>query len=420
MFRSILPIVKGCTSATIRRQYRRDGNRKPRDMAGVRIQQGILKNLDTLEEDPEVTYDADFAKLHISHRQHEKEMALKKEQTKYYTVRSRYFKSEKKPQFLTWAEKEQIRYLNKTDPDEWTPARLAESFPAVEEVIIKVLKAKWTPSSMERVKRHDEMVKRNWELFKANEMKDLEPELRKHLQKFSNRSFDSAQNAYVQTKVDQTTFQFPKPKSSEFSHIISSCKRIDASANGKSIGDNKSATRQIEENKNQELLASGAAELKIPRSMRNRFVTFEQLKEKAKQSDIKPHDDEMHLSVSLLKERAPETSPIAVDMPVNVGNYAQETHANDLPEIDTYPDESNSDRVVDLTLTDISSSKRIEKYNLKTASSLTTANKDVSIPFRPRIVIPKQLRKSGSVYKLYDCFYDDRGEFMYRVPGLVD
>lgn len=420
MFRLILPIVRGCTSATIRRQYRRDGNRKPRDMAGIRIQQGILENLDTLEEDPEVTYDADFAKLHMSHRQHEKEMALQKEQLKYYTVRSRYFKSKNQPQFLTWAEKEQIRYLNKKEPDEWTPARLAESFPAVEEVIIKVLKANWTLSNKERVKRHDEVVKRNWELFKANGMTDLDPEVREHLLKFSNRNFDNVQNAYVQTKIDQTTFQFPKPKSKEFSHIISSCKRIDANANSEWIDDNKSSTSQIEENKNQELLSSGAAVLKLPKSMRNRVLTFEQLKKKAKQSDIKSHDDEMHLSVSLLKKRAPETSSKAVDMPVNVENYVQETLASDIPEIDTYPDESNSERVVDLTLANISSSKKIEKYNLKTVPALATVNKGVSIPFQPKIVIPKQLRKSGSVYKLYDCFYDDRGEFMYRVPGLRD
>ncbi|XP_055326521.1 uncharacterized protein LOC129580278 [Sitodiplosis mosellana] len=419
MLRSILPIVRGFTSTTIR-TIRRDGNRKPRDMAGVRIQQSILNNVDTLEEDPEMTYEADFTKLHLSHRQHETEMELQKEQLKYYTVRSKYFKSKKQPQFLTWAEKEQIRHLNKTNPDEWTPSRLAESFPAVEEVIIKVLKANWTPANLERVKKHDEAVKRNWKQFKANEMKDLDPEVSEHLQKFSNRNFDSTQNAYVQTNIDQTTFQFPKPKSNEFSHIISTCKRIDADANKELIGDKPKY--QIEENKMQEL-SSDAPVLKLPYSMRKRVLTFEELKAKAKSGYSKTQDDEVHLSVSLLKEPAVETQSNVVETPAIAESHAIETFSaeidkNNVAEIDTYPDESKSDRVVNLTLADVSSSKKITKYASKPLSSLATFKKDVSIPFRRKIEIPQRLQKHGSVYKLYDCFYDDRGEFLYRVPGL--
>lgn len=36
-----------------------------------------------------------------------------------------------------------------------------------------------------------------------------------------------------------------------------------------------------------------------------------------------------------------------------------------------------------------------------------------------RIRIPKEEWKEGSLYKVNDCFYNDRGYFLYRVPGLM-
>lgn len=37
-----------------------------------------------------------------------------------------------------------------------------------------------------------------------------------------------------------------------------------------------------------------------------------------------------------------------------------------------------------------------------------------------KIHIPKELYKEDAIYKVEDCFYDDQGEFLYRVPGLKD
>lgn len=35
------------------------------------------------------------------------------------------------------------------------------------------------------------------------------------------------------------------------------------------------------------------------------------------------------------------------------------------------------------------------------------------------IRIPKKVWKEGYMYKVKDCFYDDNGDFLYRVPGLI-
>ena len=47
----------------------------------------------------------------------------------------KYFKPTKNPILLTWAEKEQMRYLHNSDPEKWNVEKLAQSFPASEEIV---------------------------------------------------------------------------------------------------------------------------------------------------------------------------------------------------------------------------------------------------------------------------------------------
>lgn len=57
-----------------------------------------------------------------------------KHKLKHNIIKERYFK-ENMPNLLTWSEKEQIRHLASTQPDDWTPKRIAESFPVTEQVV---------------------------------------------------------------------------------------------------------------------------------------------------------------------------------------------------------------------------------------------------------------------------------------------
>lgn len=400
--RVVLP-CKRTTSLITVRTYRRAGNNRPRDLAGIRYQRALLDNTEALEDDPEITYDADFSRLNMSHREYEREMKLHQEKIKRYTIKSRYFKSQKQPNFLTWAEKEQIRHLNKEEPDEWTPDRLAQCFPAVEEVIVKVLKAKWAPVNSHRAQKHDENVKKNWELFKDNQFKDLDPQVCEHLKKFSNRNFDSIQNAYAQATNNQIEFQFPQPRNKEFSQIITSCKRIEAKNNSAKDNDRL----QIKGKPN--LLSAQTEdnlELKIRRSDFTKKMTYEQLIDRAKTKAVE--HEEMHLSVDLPKELPSDRSPSTQsEETTQTSNDASE--AEHLDE-SIYKVQSDS-KTIDLTLANASSSTKITKYAGKTGS-ITSA------PFPYKIAIPDRLRKRGHTYKLYDCFYDDRGIFLFRVPGL--
>lgn len=52
----------------------------------------------------------------------------------HHIIKEKYFK-ENMPNLLTWSEKEQIRHLAEEHPEEWTPERLAESFPVTVPVV---------------------------------------------------------------------------------------------------------------------------------------------------------------------------------------------------------------------------------------------------------------------------------------------
>ncbi|XP_031635660.1 putative neugrin-like protein DDB_G0288135 [Contarinia nasturtii] len=413
MLRAILPIARN-SSCFFVRTYRTN-NKRPKDQAGVRIQRKIFKNTEVEmdpEVDPDLTYEADFTQLNRTHKEHEAEMEVQKEQTKYYTIKSKYFKSEKQPNFLTWAEKEQIRQLNQTAPEEWTPERLSESFPAVEDVIIKVLKAKWKPLNLKRIQMHDESVKRNWELLKTNQMKDLDPDIKNHLKKFSNRNFDSIQNAQTQKYIE---FEFPKPKTTEYLQIISTCQRRQTKDGNDAVTGGDKTNPKLEQNQThatRDLSLVSKPQLKIPKNIRKEDMTYDKLMESTNVHLNKPQHEELdedpYLSVSLLKD--PNIDPHN-DVP-SIKEDPKHTYS------DEFNHESKDDNVVDLTLNDMSSSKKIVKYETKT-KSLASIGRGIKIePLQHTIHIPQNLRKRGSIYKLHDCFYDDRGAFMYRVPGL--
>lgn len=81
---------------------------------------------------------------------------------------------------LTYAEKENIRYLHESNPDHWTPEKLAESFPISAEGAAKLLKSGFRAHRPEDVIRHDEKVKDRLERVKAGEI-TLTPELKRKM-----------------------------------------------------------------------------------------------------------------------------------------------------------------------------------------------------------------------------------------------
>ena len=71
--------------------------------------------------------------------QYKVDEAERKRIEKRKIIQKKVYPKPPNPSLLTWMEKEMIRYLHRTDPEEWNHHRLAESFPATVSVINKVL-----------------------------------------------------------------------------------------------------------------------------------------------------------------------------------------------------------------------------------------------------------------------------------------
>jgi len=65
---------------------------------------------------------------------------------------------EREVNLLTWAEKEHIRYMHQTDPNQWTPEVLAECYPISPSGIEKLLASTFKPTTLEELRRHDSKV----------------------------------------------------------------------------------------------------------------------------------------------------------------------------------------------------------------------------------------------------------------------
>ncbi|KAK7116396.1 neugrin-like [Littorina saxatilis] len=85
---------------------------------------------------------------------------------KHKIMERKYFKQPQEVNLLTWKAKEQICYLHREFPDEWTPEQLAESFPVSLHGVHHILNSSFTPRTKEDVQKHDRRVAAHWKQLK--------------------------------------------------------------------------------------------------------------------------------------------------------------------------------------------------------------------------------------------------------------
>lgn len=100
---------------------------------GIRLQKKMLENEDINQIDME-ELEGNFMDLDMTYNDHTQQMENIQEKEKYLIVKRKYFK-EKVPNFLTYSDKQQIKYLYNTDPEMWTIEKLSEGFPALPDTI---------------------------------------------------------------------------------------------------------------------------------------------------------------------------------------------------------------------------------------------------------------------------------------------
>lgn len=363
MLRTILKLAYSKQKSLARNYARRARN------PGVDRRMALLNKdqLHTNPEELEQLEEADFSQVHKSHKQYEQEAQHYREKLQSWIVGNKYFKT-KQLNFLTWSEKEQIRYLHNFDPEEWGIDKLVESFPADRYTVVKIIKAKWIPRDANRVQRHDETVRENWELFKSERIKNIDGGFADHLNKFVHRNFQEVQKPKVENKRLYEIRQHV-PEDGEFSRIITSCKKyakVSEQTDVKRIGEGEGASDEIPE-----------------------------IHAKAPNQDM--------FVMKGVSDRHPKTlRQVKRELGVS-------TAAEDSDESDTSSVFSSRDNLID-----------VKKYKSELISfDASNAPSSMQPDIRESIQIPRKLYKKGATYQLDDCFYDDDGEFLYRVPGMT-
>ena len=338
-------------------------------------------------------------------------------------AKRKYFTS-KDPPMLTWSEKEKIRQLNKENPEDWPIERLAESFPATEETIVKVLSAKWKPKSVKIVQRYDERVKKNWALFRAGKL-PVDDDLRQHLEKFMNRKIRPTDTEIIAKTIIKQKPVFPQPKSTLFSDIIQGYLNALPKTENPEIKDTEpsNSVKKITEGSSPTPL-TGTLTKRLAQTFKYKSVTFDEfIKTKVDQisattKNLTPEDREF---VDEFKRRNTETykekslafeNTLVLESDNATGAELEKIEKN-LPSV---PLKSRI-QVPKPTAEDL---KMIEeKSKLETGIIARKNRPDVSEENFPMwIKIPRQQYKNGVTYRVQDRYYDDDGEFLYRVPGL--
>ncbi|XP_066252533.1 putative neugrin-like protein DDB_G0288135 [Euwallacea similis] len=357
----------------LRRLYSKHAGRYLRNDPGISRRKEMFETPIQTEEDCDFEdLESDFMTVDKSYKEHLREARLLKEREKYLLVKQKYFK-EKWPNFLTWQDKELIRYLHNKEPEEWTIEKLSEGFPALPEVIQKIIKGRWTKSNQSKILNHDKSVLQNWDNYKNGNFTDLPEDLKQHLNKFSDRRL-TLHNSFIPS----TTLSIGPKKGGEFSEIITSYQNLRNNTNEEiSIEDENSRDRD-------ELNATLNQTYKTKN--RSRGVTLRQL-----EKDVARKAKEGRVS---LEER----------LIIEQSGFNKVTQNNGQI-IQLQPDEENL-----VKYTGSQSRVNLAEKKMQDVSHLIYVEK---------IKIPPDIYKKGYTYKMNDCFYDSDGLFLYRVPGMI-
>lgn len=229
------------------------------------------------------------------------------------------------------------------------------------------MKGNWTKTNEQKIKSHDGSVQKNWNLFKTGQFQDLSKDLKEHLEKFTDRSLNL--NAFVPPTLEKKVVPLNPQMGTEFADIINSYQKT-KTEEPIAIEDNtlKNIIREDEK----------LRFTRVKKSMTLKHLQ-ESIQDRISMGRSKYFDDQL---------------------------LASSTIGND-----------NTQKETKIDLIDINQ----EKYHSSTGISFyKKAERTLKhLEYPERITIPKKIFKKGFTYKLNDCYYDDDGEFLYRVPGMM-
>lgn len=332
---------------------------------------------------------------------------------------NKYIK-EVEPNFLTFAEKEQIKFLHESDPFEWTVEKLSKSFPGLPNTINKVLQAKGTTKSKESILRYDEKVVNNWRAFREGEL-SLSPKVEEHLQKFTNRHIILANRDKLAAQFIPTKVVFSKPKSTFFSTIAENF-LLSGPTSKFYLNDEKiNHEKNKKINKNIDQTEKGNEFFEDCSHNQNSMTFYQFLKSNFSCAEHLNRPEDIILKETYKKEMGQKNLPpdkfyLITESEDTIISKSNELGNDEISK--SYPKEAQEIEISSLPKIGSCELFGINKSSLDTYVKEYHQNNIDYVVVAPYIKIPQCRYKRGMTYRVKNCYYDDDGEFLYRIPEL--
>ncbi|XP_046826346.1 uncharacterized protein LOC124427454 [Vespa crabro] len=420
-----------------------------RKNVGIRSKLKILEsagsevNLEELDFHDLDEFEAEFMNADKFHKNYEREVIKNRIKLKNQIVATKYFKKDKDPNFLTSVEKDQILKLHQSNPEEWTVEMLSKSFPALPNTIKKILKSNWSYKSVERILQYDATVINNWKLFQTGKL-SVSPVLREHLAKFKDRNIVLPNRHLLAEKLIPPKSELPKPKSTFFTNIVQSysdqnrsdqCNNKILQNNTEAITDTNLLNNTINNNTISKNMLDKGNPMKILHKDNIALIGYNSVSSKKKIT----FDEFAKKELTKIYAKCPEEGITLLNAYKNQlkkldntfsdinDDIVQSEHIKTLKEkeVEEKKDLNFSTSIQEKTLTSLKKSESpqlvpTDKNDSKLDTYVKAWNKKIEeheVYSRP-IQIPQNIYQKGKTYRISDCYYDDDGEFLYRVPGV--
>jgi len=320
--------------------------------------------------------------------------------------------AQKEVSLLTWVEKENIRYLTETDPEQWTPEAISQAYPISPDGVEKLLKSSMKLRRSKDVKKHDEVVAQRIRDIKAGNV-EMTRELEERLK--IRDAIPLKVGDLGMTAEDMVELSYCKvPKAlGEFAQLVAPSEKENSSKE-----EPEQVVKYIKDGEyyNPSELATINPEIKpemtkqelrriLPARKLMTFGEFEANMRQKETSKSMSADMKYMLSLKSQSSRNPGTENILSQNEIELPNDDNTSFPSKIKKYKN-PTETGT---VSVTV------EGKEGYIYDPETGYQKPYESASSKIEDRITIPDELRKSGATYKVGDCYYDEHGEFMYRV-----
>ena len=363
-------------------------------------------------------------KFFKAHTKAKNRNSIGKEMLRRILTKKNFFPDKADPELLTWMEMEMMKHLAKTDPGFWDERKLSDGFPATVNTVKKVLKGMKKVLTPRMIEQHDEKVRKNWQLLAKGKL-EITPELQQHLKDhYGVRSFEKLLPSEDRLKFEKKVIEeykksltLPEIKPGKFGNLIADYNRKVAAKEKALRVDKRSGDKEINAVQNNVLTPATDPQLDGPNPeretamlnvsheiMQNRRMTLEVFR--------KEYLDANSFSKMLTREEKMAADPSKVVyedwLEVERTKDAMVTKVEKLDADKILKEEIKSDLDAFLDVP-----KYVEKSEKPTEDFVNLENVESD---EDNIKISSDKFKPGCLYRVKDSFYDDQGEFLYRIP----